>query len=484
MEHKKLKSFPKDFLWGSASAAYQIEGAYREDGKGLSVWDQFVRIPGKTFKGTNGDVAVDHYHRYHEDVELMTKAGLKAYRFSIAWTRIFPNGNGEASAAGIKFYSDLIDDLIAHNIEPVVTIYHWDLPQALQDEYQGWESRQIIPDFVNYAKTLFENYSDRVKHWVTLNEQNVFIQHGYLMASHPPAVKDPKRMYAANHIANLANAAVTKYFHEHFDGEIGPSFAYSPVYAVNADPENQLAADNAEQFNSYYWMDIYAYGHYPDAIRQWQEEQGIAPEITAEDAALLADPLARPDFMGLNYYQTATVQANPLADGIGLAPENTTGKKGTKQESGIPGLFKSATNDYLQTTDWDWNIDPVGLRIALRRINSRYHLPVLITENGLGAFDTLESSHEIHDDYRIHFLREHVKAIHEAISDGVQVIGYTTWSFTDLLSWLNGYQKRYGFVYVDRDEQDERELARYPKDSFYWYKQVIATNGEDLGASK
>ena len=166
MEHKNLATFPKDFLWGSASAAYQVEGAYDEDGKGLSVWDDFVRIPGKTFKGTNGDVAVDHYHRYQEDVKLMAEMGLKAYRFSIAWTRIFPNGTGQVNEAGLKFYSDLIDDLLANGIEPLVTIYHWDLPQALQDAYGGWESRQIIPDFVNYAETLFKAYGDRVKYWV------------------------------------------------------------------------------------------------------------------------------------------------------------------------------------------------------------------------------------------------------------------------------------------------------------------------------
>lgn len=484
MEHKELTAFPKSFLWGSASAAYQIEGAYREGGKGLSVWDKFVRIPGKTYEGTNGDVAVDHYHRYQEDVDLMAEAGLKAYRFSIAWTRIFPNGKGEPNEAGLKFYDDLINDLIAHKIEPVVTIYHWDLPQALQDEYGGWESREIIPDFLNYAKTLFDRYGDRVRYWVTLNEQNIFMQHGYLMASHPPAVKDPKRMYAANHIGNLVNATVIKYFHEHgYQGQIGPSFAYSPAYPADAAPINQLAADNAEQFNSYYWMDMYVFGHYPDLIRKWQTEQGLAPEITEADDALLKDPLSHPDFMGLNYYQTNTVAANPL-DGVGMAAENTSGKKGTSQESGVPGLFKMAKNDHLQKTDWDWNIDPIGLRIALRRINSRYQLPVLITENGLGAFDTLEADHEIHDDYRIHFLREHVKAIHEAISDGVDVIGYTTWSFTDLLSWLNGYRKRYGFVYVNRDEESEKDLARYPKDSFYWYKQVIASNGEDLGEQK
>ncbi|KRL59311.1 glycoside hydrolase family 1 protein [Latilactobacillus fuchuensis] len=479
MEYPKLAPFPTNFLWGSASAAYQIEGAYQAEGKGLSVWDQFVRIPGKTFKKTNGDVAVDHFHRYREDVALMAKAGLKAYRFSISWPRVLPTGRGTVNEAGIKFYSQLIDELLANHIEPIVTIYHWDLPQALQDEYGGWESRQIVDDFTAYAQLLFERFGDRVSHWVTLNEQNVFITHGYLTAEHPPAVMDAKRTYQANHMANLANASAIKLFHEKgYQGGIGPSFAYSPTYSLDANPVNQVAADNAEQLSADLWLDVYAWGRYPALVMTYLKNQGIAPEVTEADQALLSDPLAHPDFMGMNYYQTNTVTANSLEDGVGLTKQNTSGKKGTSQASGVPGAYKTAENPYMQQTDWDWNIDPEGLRIALRRIESRYHLPVLITENGLGAYDTLETDGEIHDTYRIAFLKAHVQAIQEAITDGVRVIGYTTWSFTDLLSWTNGYQKRYGFVYVDRDETDEKELNRYPKDSFYWYQKVIQSNGE------
>jgi len=479
MEYPKLAPFPTNFLWGSASAAYQIEGAYQAEGKGLSVWDQFVRIPGKTFKETNGDVAVDHFHRYREDVALMAKAGLKAYRFSISWPRVLPTGRGTVNEAGIKFYSQLIDELLANHIEPIVTIYHWDLPQALQDEYGGWESRQIVDDFTAYAQLLFERFGDRVSHWVTLNEQNVFITHGYLTAEHPPAVMDAKRTYQANHMANLANASAIKLFHEKgYQGGIGPSFAYSPTYSLDANPVNQVAADNAEQLSADLWLDVYAWGRYPALVMTYLKNQGIAPEVTEADQALLSDPLAHPDFMGMNYYQTNTVTANSLEDGVGLTKQNTSGKKGTSQASGVPGAYKTAENPYMQQTDWDWNIDPEGLRIALRRIESRYHLPVLITENGLGAYDTLETDGEIHDTYRIAFLKAHVQAIQEAITDGVRVIGYTTWSFTDLLSWTNGYQKRYGFVYVDRDETDEKELNRYPKDSFYWYQKVIQSNGE------
>ena len=479
MEYEKMSHFPTDFLWGASSAAYQIEGAYREDGKGLSVWDKFVRIPGKTFKGTNGDVAVDHYHRFKEDVALMKEQGLKAYRFSIAWTRIFPEGKGHVNQKGIDFYNRLIDELIANQIEPVVTLYHWDLPQALQDEYGGWESREIVTDFTNYAKTCFDAFGDRVNYWVSLNEQNVFISHGYQMESHPPAVNDEKRMYAANHIANLANASAIKTFHDgNYQGGIGPSFAYSPGYAVNGDPKNQVAATNYEDYAAHFWMDVYVYGRYPKMIHKWLIERGTAPVITEADRALLI--AGKPDFMGLNYYQTQTIVANPLVGGVGLAAENNTGKKGTSSESGVPGMFKTTNNQFLKQTDWDWNIDPEGLRIALRRIDSRYDLPVLITENGLGAYDKLEEDHQIHDDYRIYFINEHIKAIKEAISDGVKVIGYTTWSFTDLLSWSNGYQKRYGFVYIDRDEESAKELNRYKKDSFYWYQKVIQENGRYL----
>ncbi|WP_206912436.1 beta-glucosidase [Enterococcus sp. DIV0840] len=478
MEHKQLDQFPKDFLWGSASAAYQVEGAWKEDGKGISVWDEFVRIPGKTFKGTNGDVAVDHYHRYKEDVALMKEQGLKAYRFSVAWTRIFPNGRGQINQAGLQFYIDLVDKLIKNQIEPVLTLYHWDLPQALQDEYQGWESRKIIEDFTNYAQALFEAFRGKVKYWVSLNEQNVFISHGYLMASHPPAVSDPKRMYQANHYANLANASVIKKFHElDMPGAIGPSFAYSPNYSLNSDPKNILAAEDSEDLNAHFWMDVYLFGKYPIAAFKMLKEQGLAPIIEAGDEELLA--AGKPDFLGINYYQTNTVVFNPL-DGVGLGKMNTTGEKGSSEESGLPGVFKRVENPFVERTNWDWEIDPEGLRIGLRRIASRYRIPVLITENGLGEYDKLTEEKEIHDDYRINYLKGHVHAIREAITDGVEVLGYCTWSYTDLLSWLNGYQKRYGFVYVEQDENQDGSLNRYKKDSFYWYQKVIQENGRTI----
>ena len=470
MKHGKLKAFPKDFLWGSATAAYQIEGAWDVDGKGPSVWDNFVRISGKTYKGTNGDVAIDHYHRYKEDIALMAEQGLKAYRFSLAWSRIFPENMQTVNEKGLKLYDNLINELIKCGIEPIVTLYHWDIPQYLQDAYLGWESRQIIEDFTTYAETVFKRYGDRVKYWVSLNEQNVFISHGYQMASHPPAVTDEKRMYQANHYANLANAAVIEKYHSlNLGGKIGPSFAYTPAYPIDAKPENVLAAENWEELRAYFWMDVYARGEYPRIIWNWLEENCLAPETQPEDFELLKR--AKPDFIGLNYYQTTAVASNEIG-GKNMGKSNYSGKKGASEKGGVPGLFQEVVNQYVEKTNWDWNIDPTGLRIAMRRINSRYSLPILITENGLGEFDELESD-AVHDQYRIDYLQAHVNAIQETLTDGVEVIGYCTWSFIDLLSWLNGYQKRYGFVYVDRDEADEKELKRYKKDSFYWYQALI-----------
>ncbi len=479
MIYTKLDAFRDDFLWGSASAAYQVEGAWNEGGKGESIWDIYTKIPGTTFKGTNGDIAVDHYNRYKEDVALMAEMGLKAYRFSISWSRIYPEGRGEVNEEGLKFYDDLIDELLKNNIKPIITIYHWDLPKALQDLYGGWESKNIIEDFNNYCITLYKRYGDRVKYWVTLNEQNVFIGLGYKEGLHPPGVKDIKRMLQANHIANLANAKAIESFRLFVpNGMIGPSFAFSPTYPYSCNPEDILAAEDAEDINCSWWLDVYCKGTYPSFTLKNYEKLGIAPVIEDEELELLEKGKA--DFIGINYYRTSTVAMNPL-DGVTRNYRmNNSGEKGTQEEGGIPGVYKNKKNPHLDSTNWDWEIDSTGLRIGLRRLTSKYGLPILITENGLGEFDKLQEGDVINDDYRIKYLKNHVKACKEAVTDGVELLGYCTWSFTDLLSWLNGYQKRYGFVYVNRDENDIKDLRRIKKKSFYWYKDVIKSNGEDI----
>lgn len=492
MYHEKLDPFPKDFLWGAASAAYQIEGGWDADGKGPSVWDEFAKIPGKTFEGTNGDVAVDHYNRFQEDVKLMAEVGMKSYRFSVAWSRIFPEGSGEVNEKGLLFYEQLIDALREYEIEPVLTLYHWDIPKALQDKYDGWESREVIDDFDQYARTLFTRFKDKVKYWISFNEQNVFTAMGYRWDTHPPRVTDVKRMFAANHIINLTNAKVINSFHELVpDGLIGPSFGYGPMYSFDCDPSNVLATLNGEEFQNHWWMDVYVHGKYPKVTFKHLTRLGIAPKLEAGDEALLQS--AKPDFLGVNYYHGGTVKANEIEHPPTNEEEKVVEEKAFQatdpylmqpktEQAQTPEttMFKNVTNPYLETTKWGWEIDPIGIRIALRRLQNRYDLPMMITENGLGAIDELTNEGTIEDDYRIEYLQNHLIEVQKAITDGVELLGYCAWSFTDLLSWLNGYKKRYGFVYIDRDDASEKELKRIPKKSYYWYKKVIETNGEEL----
>lgn len=493
MYHESLESFPKHFLWGAASAAYQIEGAFDAEGKGPSVWDEFTKIEGKTYEGTNGDVAIDHYHRYKEDVKLMAEMGLKTYRFSVSWARILPDGEGDVNEAGLKFYEDLVDELLKYEIEPVLTLYHWDLPLKLQENYGGWESRKTIAAFKEYCRVLFERLGKKVTYWVTFNEQNVFTSMGYRWASHPPNVTDTKRMFEANHIVNLANAEAIRLFRKMVpQGKIGPSFGYGPVYPLSADPSDVLAAENAKEFNNSWWLDVYCKGRYPVAAFKQLERKGIAPTVLPEDEVLLKQ--AKPDFMGINYYHGGTVKQNKLEK---PAQENDSKKEaGEKafsstdpylmqpreeqsQSPEIP-MFQSVENPYLEKTEWGWEIDPIGFRLALREVYARYDLPIFVTENGLGAKDIVTEDGTIEDDYRIDYLNQHLVEMKKAITDGVEMIGYCAWSFTDLLSWLNGYKKRYGFVYINRTEQDEKDLSRIPKKSYYWYKDIIKQNGEQL----
>ena len=413
----------------------------------------------------------------------MAKMGLKTYRFSIAWTRIYPKGRGNVNEAGLIFYDNVINECLKYGIEPMVTIYHWDMPQALEEAYHGWESPQIIDDFVNYAVTLFERYGDRVKYWITMNEQNIFTSMGWMEGLHPPGKIDQlKLFYQVNHHANVAHARSVIELKKRFPKAMaGASFAFSPCYAIDCHPENAMAKEDYDDLRNYWWMDIYGYGRYPKSAMKYLKSINCAPDVTQKEMEDIRQAAQLIDFMGVNYYQTAVAEYNDI-DGVGANHEvNTTGEKGTAKISGVPGLYKNPANPYLKTTDWDWTIDPMGIRMCCRIITSRYDLPIIISENGLGAFDKLEDDKTIHDPYRIAYLRAHLVELKKAIDDGCEVLAYCTWSCTDLLSWLNGYQKRYGFIYVDREEADDSgTLSRYPKDSFHWYADVIASNGENL----
>jgi len=468
-------AFKENFLWGSASAAYQIEGAHDAGGKGQSIWDVWAHIPGTTFEGTNGDIACDHYHRYKEDVALMKELGLKAYRFSISWPRILPKGTGEISTEGIAYYDALINELLENGIIPVVTLYHWDLPQALQDKYKGWESREIIEDFVEYSKVCFKYFGDRVKYWIVMNEPNIFTTLGYMLKLHPPGIQDEEIYLKAFHHTVLAHARTVLAFKEAgYDGNIGSSIAYTPSYPASDKPEDHRAKKMFDATGPLWFLDSYYKGNYPKEGIDYFTQKGVMPEVTDDDLSEMKGAASKCDFIGINYYQTAMIAYNP-EDGVGFSGMNTSGKRGTQAENGVPGLYMQVHNDNLEYTDWDWAIDPDGLRYGLEILKERYGLPMLISENGLGAYDVFSNEGHIEDEYRIDFLRKHVMACDSAIENGVDLIGYFTWSFTDLLSWLNGFKKRYGFVHIDFES---KTLKRTKKKSFEWYQTVIKTNGK------
>ncbi|WP_296879529.1 glycoside hydrolase family 1 protein [Thomasclavelia sp.] len=464
MFYQDLKGFPEGFLWGASTSAYQVEGAYDEDGKGLSVQDVHQAPEGIT----NFNVASDHYHRYKEDVALMKELGLKAYRFSIAWTRIIPDGSGEVNQKGIDFYNNLIDELVDAGIEPVVTMYHFDLPLALHKK-GGWANRDTIDAFVKYAKVLFENYGDRVKYWLTINEQNVMINHPNAM--NPGVVPSKKELYQGCHNMFVASAKATILCHEMVEnGKIGPAPNITAIYPEKCDPSDVIAAENWEAIRCWLYLDIAVHGRYNNLVWAYLNERGYTPVIEDGDMEVIAK--AKPDYLGINYYATATVAA-AKNDGTDCQPRN-----GDQQIMiGEEGVYRAAKNNYLEQTEFGWMVDSIGLRVTLRRIYDRYHLPILITENGLGAKDELVDG-KVHDPYRIDYLKRHFYQAKLAINDGVEMIGYCPWAFIDLVSTHQGYGKRYGFVYVDRDEFDLKELKRIKKDSFYWYQEIIKENGK------
>lgn len=474
MYHQHVKGFVDNFLWGASSASYQVEGAYNEDGRGPSVWDKILKETDYSYMCANGDVAADHYHRYKEDVKLMKELGLKAYRFSVSWSRIFPEGRGAINQKGLQFYHDLIDELLANGIEPVLTIYHFDIPLALEEKYRGWLSREIIDDFDNYCRLLYREYGQKVKWWLTINEQNL-LKNKLREISRA----SDKEAYSGNHIVNLANARAIQSFRELVpSGKIGPAIASFHAYPATADPKDNLAAMNYNEFQDYLWMDIYCKGMYTPSVWNYLVENELAPTIEPGDLELLKS--VKPDYIGVNYYMSFAAKYCPENTEKVAWTTNNSGKKGIGLKNKLPGVFEQTLNPFLEVNDWDWSIDPVGLRIVLRDYYERYGLPILITENGLGARDVLESGDIINDDYRIDYLRKHLEQIKLAIADGVQVLGYCPWSFTDVFSWSNGYQKRYGFVYINRDEHDLKDLRRIKKKSFHWYKTVIASNGRQL----
>jgi 6-phospho-beta-glucosidase len=467
VKYRELKPFPADFLWGASTSAYQVEGAWNEEGKGPSVIDARRAYPAGT---TDFTVASDHYHRYKEDVALFAEIGLKSYRFSIAWTRIVPDGSGEINPAGIAFYHKLIDEILSHGIVPIVTLYHFDLPQALQEK-GGWHNRETVDAFARYADILFDEYGSKVKYWLTINEQNLMILQGAALGTLDEKLEGQKKnLYQQNHNMLVAQAKVMHSLHNKIPGaKIGPAPNIAVIYPATSKPEDILAAFNYNAIRNWLYLDMAARGEYNVMAWRYMEEKGYTPDIQPGDMEILRS--GKPDFIAFNYYTTQAVEASR---GDGQDEVIRGGNKLLK--SGEDGVHRGAANNHLPRTEFGTEIDPVGFRNTLREIYDRYHLPLLITENGLGAFDKLDENGEINDHYRIDYLRRHLEQMQLAITDGVEVFGYTPWSALDLISTHQGCSKRYGLIYVNRDEFDLKDLRRIRKLSSYWYADVIKNN--------
>lgn len=469
--------FSKDFLFGAASAAYQVEGGWNQDGKGPSNWDEFSKIPGKTFENTNGDIAVDHYNRYKEDIALMAEMGLESYRFSIAWTRIFPDGTGKINQKGIDFYNNLINECLKYGIVPFVTLYHWDLPLNLEKE-GGWLNKKTSDAFVNYALTCFKEFGDRVKHFITFNETVVFCSLGYLAGAHPPGIKnDPKKYFQATHNIFYTHARVIwEYKKLKQFGEIGLSHVFGPAFSVDNNPNNLFAQEHANAFGIDWYYDPILKGEYPKYVVECLEKMDILPTWTEEELKLIKETAPLNDFIGLNYYQPSRVEKIIEKDEVktlDASRENSTGSPGN---ASFDGVFRTVKMDDKRYTKWNWEISPKGFLEGLKILKKKYgQVKIYITENGLGDEDPIIEG-EICDIPRINFIKEHLKALKLAIKEGINIKGYYAWSAIDLLSWLNGYKKQYGFIYVDH----KKNLERKRKLSFFWYRDIIKSRGEDL----
>ena len=465
-------SFPSSFLWGGATAANQVEGGYDQGGKGLSIQD--VMPQGIKTPPTDGPTpdnlkleAIDFYHRFAEDIALFAKMGFTVYRFSIAWSRIFPNGDdAEPNEEGLAFYDRVLDELEKHGIEPLVTISHYETPLHLAREYDGWVSRDLIGFYERYARTLFERYGARVKYWLTFNEINSVL-HAPFMSGGISTPKDDlseQDLYQAIHHELVASALATKAAHEISpDIQVGCMILAMPTYPLTSDPRDVLAASQAEHANLMFG-DIHVRGEYPGYALRLLREKGIELDITDADREALKNTV---DFVSFSYYMSIAETADP-----------------DKRVLGEGNLMGGVENPTLEKSEWGWAIDPIGLRLVLNQFWERWQKPLFVVENGIGAKDQLvevDGRKTVIDDYRIQYTNDHLVQVGEALDDGVDVRGYTSWGCIDIVSASTAQlSKRYGFIYVDRNDDGTGSLERYPKKSFDWYAEVIATNGASL----
>ncbi|WP_243226613.1 glycoside hydrolase family 1 protein [Microbacterium sp. CIAB417] len=464
--------FPQGFLWGGATAANQVEGAYDQGGKGLSVQDVMPRgiVGPRTAEPTADNLkleAIDFYHRYAEDIALFAKMGFGVYRFSIAWSRIFPKGDeAEPNEEGLAFYDRVLDELEKHGIEPLVTISHYETPLHLAETYDGWTDRRLIGFYENYARTLFERYGSRVKYWLTFNEINSLLHAPFMSGgiNTPKEQLSDAQLYQAMHHELVASARATRIAREVApNAQIGCMVLSMPVYPLTPSPADALAVMDFDHSNLVYG-DVHTRGAYPGYFLRTLREKGIELEITDQDREDLTNTV---DFVSFSYYMSVAQTADPA-----------------KKVTGEGNIMGGVPNPTLEASEWGWQIDPVGLRLVLNQFWDRWQKPLFIVENGLGARDELvevDGVKTVIDDYRIAYLNDHLVQVGEAITDGVNVLGYTSWGCIDIVSASTAQlSKRYGFIYVDRNDDGSGTLERFEKKSFGWYAEVIRTNGASL----
>ena len=473
---------PDNFLWGGATAANQCEGAYREGGRGLSSVDvipfgpdrmpvargQMKMLACDSEHSYPAHEAIDMYHHFKEDIALFAQMGFKCYRLSVSWTRIFPNGDDETpNEEGIRFYNDLFDECLRNGIEPLVTICHFDTPVALIKKYGGWKDRRMVDAYLRYCEVLFRQYGKKVKYWITFNEINMLLHMPFMGAGivfeegeNPEQVK-----YQAAHHELLASAKAVKLAHEIMPvAKVGCMLAAGQFYPYTCAPADVYKAMECDRDN-YFFIDVQARGTYPVWAVKRMEKAGVRIQTEAGDEDILKAGVV--DFVSLSYYCSRCISSDPEI---------------LKNKSRGNAVINAVINPYLKSSEWGWQIDPLGLRITLNTLYDRYGKPLFIVENGLGANDAVEEDGTIHDPYRIDYMREHIKAMMEAVNeDGIPLLGYTCWGCIDLVSASTGeMKKRYGMIYVDKQNDGSGDLKRLKKDSFYWYQKVIRTNGEDL----
>lgn len=478
-----MRGFRKDFLWGGATAANQFEGAWDEDGKGISVPDLCTNGTATETKWITTEIrpdrfypsheASDFYHHYEGDIALMAEMGFKVFRMSINWTRIFPTGEEDTpNEKGLAFYDRVFDCCKKYGIEPLVTISHYEMPYALVEKYNGWASREMIAIFEKYAHVLFERYQDKVTYWLTFNEINssvmpfgAVLNTGTIRGYEGPVNEVPdnkQERFQALHHMFLASAKVVKYAHEHYPNfKIGDMNIFATSYPLTSDPDDVIENQQHMNISNWFCSDVQVRGEYPFYIHRYFEENGIKLEMEPGDADVLKAGVV--DFYTFSYYMSNCITAHGGAESAG------------------GNIIGGCQNPYLKESDWGWQIDPKGLRYSLNEIYARYGKPMMVVENGLGAYDTVADDGSIHDDYRIEYLKEHIRQMREAVIDGVDLLGYTPWGCIDLVSASTGEMaKRYGFIYVDKHDDGTGTLERKRKDSFFWYQKVIESNGEEL----